>query len=130
MFVLRLLVFITDSIVALAAVGGGIALVTGLESNDRIPLEWLKGSPFDSYVIPGLILTVVVGGSAAIAVFAVIDSRTAGGIVSALAGTLLMGYIAVEVVTLNQPSPWTPTEVAFLITGVVMVVAGIVVWRT
>jgi uncharacterized membrane protein YeiH len=49
---------------ALTAIGGGIALATGV---DKLPAEWLKGTPFRSYLYPGIILTVVVGGSAAAA---------------------------------------------------------------
>ena len=127
--VFRVALFVVDLFVALTAIGGGIALFAGLESNDRIPSAWLDGTPFDSYVIPGLILAVVVGGSAAIATFATYDSRSAGGVVSLLAGVLLMGYIVVEVVTLNQPSRWTGTEVVFFVTGLVMCLLGLVVWQ-
>ena len=74
---LRVVLFIVDLFVALTAIGGGIALFTGLESDERIPPEWLDGTPFKSYVIPGLILAVVVGGSAAIATFATYYSCSA-----------------------------------------------------
>jgi len=43
---LRVVLFIVDLFVALTAIGGGIALFTGLESNERIPPEWLDGTPF------------------------------------------------------------------------------------
>jgi hypothetical protein len=43
------------------AVAGGLALVTELES-DRFPLKLLDGTPFSSYMLPGLILTAAVGG--------------------------------------------------------------------
>ena len=127
---LRVTLFIVDLFVALTAIGGGIALFTGLESSERVPPEWLHRTPFKSYVIPGLILAVVVGGSAAIATFATHDSPSAGGAVSILAGILLMGFIAVEVVILNQPSRWTVTEVVFFITGLAMLLMGLVVLRT
>lgn len=56
-------------LVALNAFAGGYYGIAGAEG---VPLEWLEGSPFSNYVIPGIILMVVVGGSAlsaAIAVF-------------------------------------------------------------
>lgn len=126
---LRVTLFIVDLFVALTAIGGGIALFTGLESSERVPPEWLHGTPFKSYVIPGLILSVVVGGSAAIATFATYVSRSAGGAVSILAGGLLMGFIAVEVAILNQPSRWTGTEVVYFITGLAMILLGLVALR-
>ncbi|MCZ7567172.1 MAG: hypothetical protein M5U01_01045 [Ardenticatenaceae bacterium] len=126
---LRVSLFIVDLFVALAAIGGGIALFAGLESSDRVPPEWLHGTPFQSYVVPGLILAVIVGGSAAIATFATYESPSAGGAVSLLASVLLMGFIVVEVAILNQPSRWTGTEVVFFITGLVMSLLGLVVLK-
>ena len=45
-------------VVALNALGGGFYGMAGAKD---VPLEWLKGSPFTSYFIPGLILFVVIG---------------------------------------------------------------------
>lgn len=45
---------------ALNAFGGGYYGISGAEG---VPLEWLDGSPFKSFFIPGLILFIVVGGS-------------------------------------------------------------------
>jgi len=127
--ILRVALFIADLFVALTAIGGGIALLAGLESSERVPPEWLHGTPFGNYVIPGLILSVVVGGSAAIATFATYVSRSTGGAVSILAGVLLMGFIGVEVAILDQPTRWTGTEVVYFITGFVMILLGFVALR-
>lgn len=56
--------------VAFTAIGSGIALIktNGLGA----PISLLEHSPFSSYVIPGIILTVVVGGTHAIAFFFII----------------------------------------------------------
>jgi hypothetical protein len=46
--------------VGLNAVAGGVGLiVNGL----GIPKDQLAGTPFDSFLIPGLLLSIVVGGS-------------------------------------------------------------------
>lgn len=58
------------ALVALNALGGGYYGMSGARG---VPLEWLEGSPFKSYFIPGLALLILVGGSslfASIAVFA------------------------------------------------------------
>jgi hypothetical protein len=64
---------------ALAAVLGLVALNAfaggyyGLAGAEGVPLEWLHGSPFRSYLVPSLVLFVVVGGayaSGAVAVLA------------------------------------------------------------
>lgn len=54
---------------ALNAFGGGYYALSGAPG---VPAQWLNGSPFQSYFIPGLILFFIVGGAflvAAIAVF-------------------------------------------------------------
>jgi hypothetical protein len=48
-----------DGFAALTAGGGGIALITGLEG-DQFPAELLRGTPFQSNVVPGPILGAVV----------------------------------------------------------------------
>jgi hypothetical protein len=54
----RVVLIIVDAVVAVTAVGGGIVLAAGLEGG-RFPARWLKGTPFSSYLVPGLILAVV-----------------------------------------------------------------------
>ena len=49
-----------------SALGGGIGLVVA--NGMGMPRSWLAGTPFDSFVIPGLILLLIVGGTQALAV--------------------------------------------------------------
>lgn len=86
----RVALVTVDAFAAVTAVGGGLALATGLEG-DRFPAEWLRGTPFSSYVVPGLILAGVVGGRAAVAAAATLRHPRAGGRASLLAGVVLMG---------------------------------------
>lgn len=118
---------VIDAFVALTAIGGGVALAAGLEAN-RFPLDWLQGTPFHSYLIPGLILAGVVGGSAAVAAVVTLRAPRAGGLVSVLAGVILLGQITGELVLLNQPA-WSAVEVFYFVLGLVMVALGLFVWR-
>lgn len=122
----RVALFLIDLFVALTAIGGGIALVAGLEDN-RFPLAWLQGTPFTSYVIPGLILAVVVGGSAAVAAVLLLRSPTGGAWASLLAGLLLMGWIAGEVLILHQPVAPQGIEIFYFCVGLAMAVLGLLV---
>jgi len=46
----------------LSGLAGGIGLVLDPSGQSvQIPIEWLQGSPFDSYLIPGLVLLIVLG---------------------------------------------------------------------
>ncbi|AHY48093.1 Hypothetical Protein RradSPS_2810 (plasmid) [Rubrobacter radiotolerans] len=121
--VARGMLLAVDGCVALTAIGGGLALVAGLEG-DRFPLEWLEGTPFDSYAVPGWILAVVVGGSAAAAAIATLLNPRIGGPLSVVAGVVMMGWIVGEVLLLRQPS-WTWTELLYFVLGALMGALGI-----
>lgn len=120
---MRIALFLIDLFVALTAIGGGMALVAGLEAN-RFPLAWLQGTPFTSYVIPGLLLTVMVGGSAAVATVLLLREPTGGAWASLLAGLIVMGWIAGEVVILNQPVAPQGIEIFYFIVGLAMALLG------
>jgi hypothetical protein len=119
-----LLMFL-DVFVALSAVAGGLGLAGGTET---FPREWLEGSPFNSYVVPGLILAFVVGGAAAVAAIVLIRLPTVGALLSMLAGLVLLGWIAGEVLLLHQngaaTSPRSTTELVYATVGLAMVLLG------
>jgi hypothetical protein len=85
-------------------------------------VELLKGTPFSSYVIPGMILAGVLGGSAALAAATAI-SPGVGAWLSALAGAALMGQLIGEILLLRQPV--SLTEVFYLAVGMTMVGLGL-----
>lgn len=122
----RVTLFAVDAFAAMTAVGGGILVATGL---DRLPAAWLAGTLFSSYLIPGLILAVVVGGSAAAATVATVRNPEAGALASLLAGVIMLGWIVGEVLILNQPSRPTWIEVVYFAVGLVMAVLGLMVGR-
>src|SRR5258708_40275350 len=125
---LRVGLFAVDAFAAVPAAGGGIALMAGLESG-RFPLDWLKGTPFSNYAIPGLTLAVV-GGSATVAATATLRSSHTGALTSLLAGVGMLGWIVGEILILNQPSRPTWVEVLYFSVGLLMALLGLAVGRT
>jgi hypothetical protein len=124
----RVALVASDVFTAMTAVGGGIALVVGLEG-DRFPLAWLAGTPFSSYVIPGLILAVAVGGSAAVAAAATLRSLPAGAIASVAAGTIMLGWIIGELHLLKQPVAPSLSEAFYFAVGLTMAGLGLALGR-
>jgi hypothetical protein len=123
---LRVALAVVDGFVALTGIGGGLALVIGLEA-ERFGPEWLEGTPFRSYLVPDLLLSLAVGGSAAVAAVATIVGWH-GGLLSALAGLVLVGWIVGEVAILNQPSP-TRTEGVYFVAGLlILALAAAFAW--
>jgi hypothetical protein len=123
----RLVLIAVNGIVAITAIGGGLALVLGLEQANYGP-ELLEGTPFSSYLWPGLILAIVVGGSAASATVESIRSTAAGGLLSMVAGAALIGWIVGEMILLEQPSEPTPVEILYLLAGFTMMAMGAFLW--
>jgi hypothetical protein len=118
-----------SGVVALTAIGGGLALVLGLEQANY-GAELLETTPFTSYLWPGLILAIAVGGTAAAATVASIRRPALGGLVSMVAGAILIGWIVGEMLLLEQPSEPTVVEWLYLMAGVAMLALGAVVWGT
>ena len=73
--------------VAFWAFAGGIGMMGG---GVDLPSEWLDGTPFADYFIPGLILFGVVGGSMLTASLAVWSRSLFSGPASLIAGSVLV----------------------------------------
>ncbi len=105
-------------IVALNAFGGGYYGLTGAKD---VPLEWLEGSLFDTYLLPSLVLLVVIGGSSIIACLAVFGQTPWGRKASYLSGLLLLTWIIVQLgiigyVSWLQPAMFIAALVILLLT--------------
>ena len=106
--VIRSIIGVLLSIIALNAFGGGIYGMMGAEG---IPVAWLEGSPFPSYFIPSLILFLVVGGitlAAAVAVFT--HSHFAHRFVTTAVAVIFL-WLAVQVSIIGYAS-WMQPAVA------------------
>jgi hypothetical protein len=55
--------YVLGSLLAFGALNAFAGGYYGMSGAEDVPKEWLEGSPFDDYFIPGLVLFVVVGGS-------------------------------------------------------------------
>lgn len=100
--------------VALNAFAGGYYGMSGARD---VPLEWLEGSPFHSYFIPGLFLFAGMGGSALIAAIAVFRQYKIARSISFFCGMIILAWLAIQVSIIGYVSwmqPATATA-AFLI---------------
>lgn len=101
-------------IIALNAFGGGYYAIAGAKD---VPLEWLKGSPFKSYIIPGLFLFIVVGGLCLFTSIALFSHKPYARTLSFICGILLIVWITIQVRLIGYVSWMQPA----------IVVAGIIV---
>ena len=123
---IRILIAILTGFIALTAIGGGIAILTGA---DPFPLAWLAGTPFTDYTIPALLLAIAVGGSALLAALLVLRPGRAGILATLAAGLIMAGYIVGEVLILKQTPPGpTWIEIIYFGLGVAIFALGAYLW--
>lgn len=122
------MLFVASVFVALSAVSGGITLALGF---DKFPADWLNGTLFRSYLVPGLILAMVVGGSATVAAVAALRRADTGALIAMLAGAILLGWLVGERLIL-PPRAFVPRfwwlEALYIAAGLLMLVPALAVW--
>ncbi|HYX49643.1 MAG TPA: hypothetical protein VE843_07860, partial [Ktedonobacteraceae bacterium] len=98
--VTRIALFAIEAFIGLSALQGGVALLRG-DFLNVVPVDWLAGTPFSDYTIPGLTLVIIVGGSALLAAATVFIEREWAVLISVLAGLIMIGFEVVEMVSVN-----------------------------
>lgn len=99
-------------VVAINAFAGGFYGMTGAKD---VPLEWLEGSPFKSYLIPGIILYTVVGGSCLYSGIAVLRQLPVSRIGARLAGIIILIWIGAQLSIIGYVNWMQP---AIALTGI------------
>ncbi len=105
---------------AIGAIGGGIALVAGPQGEIiQMPVSQLDDSPFDSYLIPGLILLLVLGVLPLAAMIGVWRRQTWAWWASGVVGCGLVIWIAVELTIIT----FSWFHVAYAMIGLLIIAA-------
>lgn len=91
---------------AINAFGGGYYGMTGAK---EVPVEWLEGSPFSNYFIPGLILFVCIGGSAIFAAITVFRQQRIARKAAFICGTITLLWLMIQVAIIGYVSWMQPT---------------------
>lgn len=107
---------------ALSGLGGGVFLVADPTGETlKLPLSFLKNSPFSDYLIPGIILFTVLGVYPLIVTAGLWKRKYWGWLGSVLLGVALLIWIIVEIIIIGyQPNP--PLQLIYGILGIVILV--------
>ena len=113
---------------ALSAVGGGIGMVVA--DGLSMPKSLLAASPFSTFLVPGLILAVVVGGTQTMASVRLLQRRSSALLWSAVAGFGMVIWIVSEIGFLQVLS-WS--QLIYVVSGLlqlllVIALLGVVGW--
>jgi hypothetical protein len=128
----RISLIVLEAFMAFTAIWGAIFVVPA------IPREWLgKGliNPFADLTIPALALGILCGGSALIALIAVIKSPRLGALASLVAGVFMVGFELVEITVVGFTATMYPTEppawlqIVYLVLGAAIATLGMRLWK-
>ncbi len=127
---MRITIFVLVVFGALTTLAGGIGLLTGAIAT---PLEWLEGSPFVNYIIPGLALAIIVGGSMLLAAATIFTGHEFGVLASGFAGLAMMIFEVVEVAVID---PYAGSSLSLAITlqvfffalGLAIFILALILW--
>jgi len=105
--------------VALTAVlGGGTMILASVMPGPldaiAVPGDYLEGSPFDSYLIPGILLALVVGGSHVLALIAQLRRTPLAAFWSAVAAFGLLIWIFVQMTVI----PFSTLQLGYFAAGI------------
>lgn len=108
----RVVLLVVEGFLGVTAVAGGVALTLGPQLGSAgivPPLEYLEGSPFDSYLVPGLILLLVVGGSQLLAFGLLLRHSRLAPAAAGVAGSGLLIWVFVQMVII----PFSPLQAVY-----------------
>lgn len=129
---------IRGSLIALEAFMAATAIWGAAFVVPTIPIDWLhKGliAPFSDTTIPALALGVLCGGSALVALVALIVRPRLGALLAILSGVLMIGFELVEILVVGFTPVMYPTQFPawlqpfYMLLGAVIVVLGERLWR-
>jgi hypothetical protein len=116
-FIRKVQLFITLTIAVTALLGGiGLIATNGLGMNPDI----LSPTPFDSFVIPGLILAGIIGGTQITAFYALFKRQANAQFLVAVAGFGIVIWLFVEVYWVLHTSP---LQVIYFVLGILELAA-------
>ena len=116
----RITLLAVEAFVGVTAFAGGLALMLGALLPDLSmvitpPTEYLEGSPFSSYLLPGLVLALVLGGANTIAFVLLLRGRPSALLAGAVAGYAALIWIFVQMMVI----PFSLLQAVYFMAGAV-----------
>lgn len=106
----------------LSGLAGGFGLmVDPTGAHMEMPLEWLEGSPFSSYLVPGIILFSVLGIVPLIVAFGISAGRPWAWVGSLFVGVAVLIWLGVEIATVGYQA-WPPLQVIYGLVGTTILI--------
>lgn len=99
-------------LVAINAFAGSYYAISGAKD---VPVEWLNGSPFHNYFIPGILLFILVGGSCLAASVLVFRRNHLAIAAAYISTTIIFIWLAVQISIIGYVSWMQPATAAAML---------------
>ncbi len=111
---------------SITAILGGLALMANFYTP---PVELLQGSPFKDYILPGLALTLIVGGSALCSFILLVRKSKFAALSAGAVGVIIMFFEFVEVMVIGSTlGPAFFLQVIYFGLGILTMMASLGIW--
>src|ERR1700680_3165679 len=123
------LAVVLEIFLGLGALFGGGALVLAPDGHLLgMPTKLLAGSPFTTFLVPGIILFTLVGLAPLLAAAITVRRQTLAPMAAVVVGLTLIGWVSVEMVVLAGPGSlaWA----LYLVLGVCIAAIGVAWWSS
>ena len=118
---------VLEVFLGIGALFGGGALILAPDGHLlRMPVKLLAGSPFPSFLVPGIVLFSLVGVAPLIAAAITLRRQALAPLAAIAVGVTLIGWVSVEMVVLAGPGSlaWT----LYLVLGASIAAIGVGWW--
>jgi len=106
----------------LSGIIGGIGLVRDPTGRSlQIPLQWLESSPFENYLVPGLILLIVLGLYPLFIFYGLLKNKNWAWLATLILGIALMIWIGTEIWIIGY-HPQPPLQLIYGFTGLIIII--------
>ncbi len=105
-----------------AVLGGGALAATPSGALLGMPLDLLDGTPFHNYLIPGLVLCLVVGGSTVVGGWLALREYRSAAVSAVVGGLILIGWITSQIVLIGYRHP---IQLVYLLCGALILLVGV-----
>jgi len=113
---------------AVSALFGGFGLIYDPSGESmQMPIEFLKDSPFDSFLIPGIILFSVNGLFNAFVGFLGLKKKTVFPVLTIFCGLFLVAWLSIQIMIIKQF--YAPLHVPYYLVGFALIVIGMMLKR-
>ncbi|XOV92244.1 MAG: hypothetical protein ACFHWX_18795 [Bacteroidota bacterium] len=121
---IRAFVIILLVLLGISAVGGGLVLILDPSGGlMHLPIGFLETTPFDSYLLPGIVLVIVNGIPSLVISITMIRSKRSFPMLIFIQGSILVGWLTIQLM-MNKEFFYAPMHYLCYTIGILLLTLG------